>query len=151
MTLDDWKLSEYHRRRIAAALSLRKGVSLVRVLGQIERTARTYLRDYDANESKYKYIDLIERRSGRMALMVERRRHKSRGRIRREAMRAYVTVLVPIYENATGKRVGRVNNPYVDSNQEKPHPFLAACMKAVGKRYPSRIIQEVLEEFHLYV
>jgi hypothetical protein len=141
-------LADFHKQRIVAALPLRKGVSLARVMGKIETAAQRFWREYDAAESKYKDIELIERRSGKLALKVERRRYKSRGRVPRVAMRAYVTALVPIYKNATGKRIGRVNNPYVDSRQEKPHRFLAACLKAVGKRYPSRIIQEVLEDLH---
>ncbi len=142
MKLSDWRLGDYQRRRIAAALPLRKGVSLARVLNQVQAAARKYLREYDANESKFKDIELIDRRSGKLALKFERRRHKSRGRVRRVAMRAYITALVPIYENATGKRVGRRYDAYRE--KETPHPFLAACVKAVGKRYPSRIIQEVL-------
>lgn len=129
MTLHDWKLGEYQRRRIAATLTLRKGVTLGRVLNRVQAAARKYLREYDANESKYKDIELMEWRSGKLALKVERRRHSSRGRVPRVAMRAYITALVAIHENATGKRVGRRFDAYRE--QETPHPFLAACVRAV--------------------
>ncbi|HVR21816.1 MAG TPA: hypothetical protein VMU26_00690 [Candidatus Polarisedimenticolia bacterium] len=146
MTIDDWKIADHHNRPIVLALPLREPSSVGRVLNRIEVAARHYLRDYDANESKYTDIELIQRRNGKTALMVTRRRHESRGRVRRDAMRAYITALVTIYERATGKRIGRSNNDY--TNQATRHPFLLACSKAVGKRYPGGIIQEVLEQLH---
>ena len=146
MKLSEWKLGEYQKRRIAMALPLRKGVSLVRVLSRVQAAARKFLREYDVNESKFKDIELIKRSSGKLALKVQRRRQESRGRVRRVAMRAYIASLVTIYENATGKRVGRRYDTYRE--KETPHSFLVACVKAVGKRYPSRIIQEVLSALH---
>jgi hypothetical protein len=145
MTIDDWKIAHHHKLLIVLALPLREPAS-ARVLNRIEVAARHYLRDYDANESKYKDIELVQRRNGKTALMVTRRRHESRGRVLRDAMRAYITALVTIFERATGKQIRRRNNDY--TNQAKRDPFLLACMKVVGRRYPGGIIQEVLEQLH---
>jgi hypothetical protein len=59
-------------------------------------------------------------------------------------MGTYVSVLVLIYEKATGKRMGRRYNAY--TGVETPHPFLVECIRAVGRRYPPRVVQNVLAD-----
>lgn len=148
MTLDEWRLGDHQKRRIVATLPALSDAIVARVLKQVQTAARKYLRDYDANESRLKDISVFQRRDGKHMLKVERRHYCKRGRVPRVAMRAFITQLVRIYERATGKRIGRRINPYLDRRQEKPHPFLVAGLKTVGKRYAPRIVQQALAQLH---
>jgi hypothetical protein len=142
-----------YRRRIASTLPLREGVSVARVLRQTFAAVEQFWDDYEDTGSRYS-IDL---RLELQALLLAPRRHSRAGKPNKVALRSFVKALIAIYEDATGERIGRIINPYVDQKQEKPHPFLAICIEAAsfGKikeddtTYPSRIIQEVLEELHV--
>jgi hypothetical protein len=136
------KLGDFNKRRIAATLlPLRKGVNLVTVMKEIEAATLKFWKEDDA-QSRYENIEL----DGDV-LLLTRRCYGTRGAPRKEALRCYIKTLVAIYEHATGKRIGRnvPSDAYADRT-EKPHPFLAACMKAAGKAYSRRITREVLEK-----
>lgn len=135
-------LAEFHKKRIAAALPLRKGISADRVLAEIGTATRRFWRDSDA-EARWESINLYKD-----TLVLKRRRYTAKGRPREKALHAYVRTLVTVYERATGRRIGRRVDAYAHDYREKPHPYLAVCMKAAGKRYPRRIIREVLESLH---
>lgn len=147
-----------YRQRIASTLPLRDGVSRSRVLRQTYAAIEKFWLDYEEHESRYS-IDLrLELR----ALLITPRRHSRAGKPSRDAMRAFVDALVPIYENATGKRFGRHNVIVADDSNETEHeeekliPFLLVCIEAAsfGKirednmSYPAKIIQQVAKDLH---
>jgi hypothetical protein len=136
------KLSDLARRRIAAALPLREGVALNPVLADIESAIQTFWTQ-DDEEAR---IENIEFNDG--LLVLTRKTYSSKGRPPEKALRTYVTSIVGIYERATGQQIGRNVDAYADDHREKPHPFLALCMRTAGKRYPTRIVREVLESLH---
>lgn len=155
-TLDGWTLGNYQKRQIAKTMTLRDGVSIARVLAKIEKQCRKFLIEYHAHETRYKNPRVKEVR-GREVIYLDRRRHKSKGHPPKPVTRSLVKALVPICEDATGKQLGRINvsgwtlfqgRKTLATHRWKRIPFLAACMRAVGIGYPSRIIQEVLEELH---
>lgn len=153
MNWKTWKLPDYTNRRIAATMS---GKCSAPVLRQIETRARQYLSQWDRRESRYVHPTVKEVR-GKTLLYPDRRRHTSKGRPKRDAMRAFVTALFSIYEQATGKQLGRNNRTSrtdfqgyrtLATHEAKHIPFIQVCVRAVGAKYPSRIIQEELEELH---
>jgi hypothetical protein len=151
-------------------------------LRQIEAKARQYWSQWDRHESRYVH-PTVNKIRGKEKLFLDRRRHKSVpnkknpqkmvscGKPKRDAMRAYVKALFSIYEQATGKQLGRINikvmrpknldRSNIDdillnkalpkdhaTHKAKHIPFIQVCVRAVGAKYPSRIIQEELEQFH---
>ena len=136
-----------HRRRLASVLPLSEGVSLDDVPAKIYSAIERFWEKYEATGSRYN-IELV---SG--GLLLTPRRHKSKGRPKRSAIRQYVTELAMIYRDATGK-VGRINLEVLDGDHPTykaiHHPFLIACIEAAGlgkikeddMHYPSRIFQE---------
>jgi hypothetical protein len=132
------KLADFHKRRIASTMRLRKSASLNRVMEQIEGATQQFWRDYDARESRYENIELIEEEN---ALKLTQRHHRSKGRPRKTALRTYASALAIIYKRATGKKLGRINVEVPDSSsngshtEERPNPFVGACMKAAGSEY----------------
>lgn len=145
----DRRLSKFDQRRIAATLPLRKGVEIDGVLAEVEAATQRFWRDYEP-EARIQGAELKGR-----TLRLTLKRHSSKvgasGRVTsagappKKALRAYVARLVAIYQWATGKRIGRNVDAYATCHREKPHPFLAACMKAAGKGYPAGIVREVVE------
>jgi hypothetical protein len=155
--MNDWKLPDFTKRRILAKMPTLK-VAPSHVIRRIEGKMRRYLREWDRHESRYVYPTVKEIR-GKVFLIPDRRHHKSKGKPKRDAVRAYIAGLISIYKDATGENLGRINirrrrDPSRPANrlffvyERKTIPFLAVCVKAVGMHYPSRIIQEVLEELH---
>jgi hypothetical protein len=147
MNWKTWKLPDFTKRRIAATMA--DGTCSARVLRQIETKARAYLSQWDRKESRFVHPTVKEVR-GKTLLYPDRRRHRSKGRPKRDAMRTYVKALLLIFEQATGKQLGRVNLEVMDGDhpqyEAKHIPFIQVCVRAVSAKYPSRIIQEVLEE-----
>jgi hypothetical protein len=143
--MTDWKLPDSTKRRIAAT-----GKCSAPVLRQIEAKMRKYLGEWNSKESRYVHPTVKEVR-GKTMLYPDRRRHQSKGKPKRDAMRAYVKALLLIYEQSTGKKLGRINLEVMDGDhpqyKAKHIPFIQVCVRAVGAKYPSRIIQEVLEEW----
>lgn len=152
------KLLEGHKRRIAATLTLRKGISLARVLKEIESAMQRFWTEaYDGGSW---YIEVVEGE-----LVATTRRHTSRGRPPKQALRNYLTALARTYKSATGQRLGR--NIVTDSegakqerrtgrnrkqqHREKIHPFVLACVKAIGLPtgpkynygYPAGLVKDV--------
>jgi hypothetical protein len=140
----DWKLPDSTKARIAATMT---GKCSATVLRQIEAKMRKYLGEWDRKESRFVHPTVREVR-GKTLLYPDRRRHTSKGKPKRDAMRAYVKELLSIYEQATGKKLGRINLEVMDGDHPKYEakhiPFIQACVRAVGAKYPSRIIQEEL-------
>ena len=143
-------LSKFDQRRVTAALPLRKGVEMGGVLAEVEAATQKFWQDSES-EARIQGVDLRDH-----MLVLTRKHHKpkpnpktgrpvSAGAPRKEALRTYVTSLVEIYEGATGRRITRVVNPYARGQGEKPHPYLAACMKAAGKAYPTGLVRQVLK------
>jgi hypothetical protein len=152
MTTDDWRLSDFEKRRILATMG---GVD-ASVMTEIEKMMRKYWQEWDRHESRYVHPTVKEVR-GKTMLFPDRRRHESKGKPNRNAVRALVTALIQIYDDATGKHLGRINitgravfqrYKTLATHKSKRIPFIEACVHAIGRRYPSRIIQEVLEELH---
>lgn len=86
----------------------------------------------------------VAERNGKRWLRITKKR-ASKGRPPKIAVRQYVTRLVAIYEEATGREIKRTYNPYV--GKTKQEPFLLACLKIAGIRpYPTAIIREVTED-----
>lgn len=144
--MTDWKLPASTKRRIAATMG---GKCSAAVLRQIEAKMRKYLSQWDRHESRYVHPAVKDVR-GKTLLYPDRRRHKSKGKPKRDAMRAFVTALLTIYEQSTGKKPGRINLEVMDGDHPQykaQHiPFIQVCVRAVGAKYPSRIIQEILGE-----
>lgn len=140
------KLPDFTRRRIASTMP--EGTCSARVLRQIEAKARQYWSRWDRDESRY-VQPTVRTVRGKDYLFLDRRHHESRGKPKRDAMRAYVTALLLIYERATGTKLGRINIEVLDGDhpqyRAKHIPFLQACVRAVGQKYPSRIVQEVIK------
>jgi hypothetical protein len=146
MNWKTWKLPDYTKRRIAATMSEKCSARLLR---QIETKARAYLSQWDRKESRF-----VQPTVKHGILYPDRRCHKSKGKPKRDAMRSYVKALLSIYEQATGKRLGRINLEVPDlaklqrrppTHEAKHIAFIQVCVRAVGAKYPSRIIQEVIE------
>ena len=137
------KLADLHKRRIAATLP--QGVDLPQVLAEVESAAERFRQDEEA-ERGYESVEV----TGPRTLRVQRKSYPSKGAPPKVALRVYLTTLVAIYEHATGKRIGRNVDAYAEKGEraEKPHPFLAACLKAAGKRYPFGLVRQVLNESH---
>jgi hypothetical protein len=139
-------ITEFEKKRIAKTLGL---VDPAPSLQKIDVAARRYWRDYDANESKYKNIELIERLNGKLALKLERRRYEVRRRPPRLSLRAYLTAIMAIYERATDKKITRIVYSGGDkrAGQHKRHPFVVACLRAVGVHsYPTGIVRQIIEK-----
>jgi hypothetical protein len=148
--MNDWKLPDFTKRRIAATMS---GKCSAPVLRQIEAKMRKYLREWDRKESRFVHPTVKEVR-GKTLLYPDRRRHESKGKPKRDAMRSYVTALFSIYQQSTEKKLGRINRTSrtdfqgyrtLATHEAKHIPFIQVCVRAVGAKYPSRIIQEVLK------
>jgi hypothetical protein len=150
MNWKTWKLPDYTKRRIAATMA--DGTCSARVLRQIETKARAYLSQWDRKESRYVH-PTVKEVLGKTLLYPDRRRHKSKGKPKRDAMRAYVKALLSLYEQSTGKRLGRINLEVMDEDhphyQAKHIPFIQVCVRAVGAKYPSHIIQELIQKRRL--
>lgn len=154
-------LTEFDKRRIAKVLG--EGVCLHDVLAKIEVATQRFWKAKDI-ESRYEDIELIQRANGKLALRLKYKKHDRRAAPTKEAARGYITTLVTIYESATDKRIGRINQRYkLDSQMkaeqlierelkgqrthrfvEKKNAFLSICLRAAGERYHRRIIREVL-------
>lgn len=136
-----------YERRIISTLPLRKGACVNSVLQDIYVAVERFWHSYEVGESRYD-VDWIEEEN---AIWLTPRRYNSKGRPRKAAMRTYVTTLITVYESATGNRIKRNWDAYAE--QEKPHPFLAICIKAGGWgsikeddiTYPKLIVRQVLE------
>jgi hypothetical protein len=148
-------LIEAHFPRIAATLRSRlPGVKLGHVLEEIVAALLKFTEEEESDRG----ITIIE--LDEESITVGRgRRYASKGRPPRTAKGALITTLTAIYENATGRRIGRnVPTPSTKAMQEaaragrrftrdeKPHPFLAACMKAASTSYARRITRGVLQK-----
>jgi hypothetical protein len=134
-------LSAFEKKRIADALPLRKGVALETVLASIESAMCQFRQAMNAqSERRYKEVEILE---DEIRLKVNS--YDVKGRPRKDEMRSYVTALVNLYEQATGKRIGRSVDAYALGHREKPHPFLLACIRPTSAAYPRRIVREVLE------
>lgn len=137
--MNRFKLSTAQKDRIAATMDSK---ATPHVLTQIEKAARKYTHTFYDNESAWKTLD--------SSLNYQPWRKK--GKIKKEAMREYLTALVLIHKSATGEWIGRYNSIVEDGTaegdhvQEKPHPYIVACLAAVHKRYAPRLLQEVLHE-----
>lgn len=138
------------------AATLPEGTAEARVLKQVEAAARQYLVNHDRDESKILGISLTtivkKGKKPARALQVEWRK-LARQRPPTPAKRSYIEKLVVIYENATGKKLGRINvieyvGEWMLIPKEKPHPFLVACLGAVHKPYSPRLVQEALHKRH---
>lgn len=140
-------LGDLHKQRIGTTLVLRKGVSLSRVMAQLETATQQFRHDMDAESAaRHKDAEVVNG-----ILTISFNRYTSKGAPLKAALRAYIRSLVGIYEPATGKRIGRNVDAYARGHSEKPHPFLLACLKAAdalggrGTRgYPRGIIRDVL-------
>jgi hypothetical protein len=120
-----------YRRRIASLLPLRKGVSLSRVMTELNSAMKRFWLEYEINESRY-HIELSD-----SALLLEPRRHKSKGRPKRAAMRTFIRELITIYERATEKKitrsvVHRSLGKYRVKSEDKHRPFLEFCIEVAG-------------------
>lgn len=157
------KLAEGYKRRIAAALPLRKRVSLARVLQEIESAMQRFWTEIYHEDRSY-----VEFRED--SWWWAPRQRETRGRPRKEALRSYLTTVVGIYGRATGKRLGRnIETPSkgakeerqtgrnrTQQHREKIHPFVLACVKAVGLPtgpkyhygYPAGIVKQVLHDLY---
>jgi hypothetical protein len=140
------KLAELHKRRIAAAMTTPRGVSLTRVLQQIEHAIDTFRSQMDAHSAaRHKNVTVSDRE-----VKITFNRYKSRGAPSKAPLRELIKRLVVIYENTTGKKIGR--NVDADSGKEKPNTFLLACLRASGiALYPRGIVREVLNELHVVI
>ncbi len=152
------KLSEYHKRRIAAALGTPKSVSATRVLTEIEVAIEKLWRDSEPEAR----IQGVKKVVGRTLYWVlkhhepkwnpKTERTTSAGAPPESALRACVISLVMIYERSTGEKITRnVDRDWYKEKptpREKPHLFLSECMKAAGKAYPPGIVKQVLRELH---
>jgi hypothetical protein len=144
-------VKRYFARRIASTLPLREGVSPATVLGEVWSAIERFWDNWERKESRY-HIELIEH-----SLLLTPRRRKSVGRPEKVVMYGFIDDLVTIYERSTEKRITRNVNAYAPhGDAEKPHAFLAICIKAAqwGKikeddmEYPRLIVRQVLEKRH---
>jgi hypothetical protein len=148
-----YKLGEIQKRRIAATLPLPTDV-----LNKIEHARQKFARDMERwSAARHKDGLVIEN-----TLVLRFNKYASQGRPRKDALRTYIKRLVPIYENATGEMINRyVPSPSTKAIQEKartgkplirdkerPHPFISACLKTVGVRYPYGLVAQILHELH---
>lgn len=142
------KLSEYHKRQIAAAMRpLREGVALKRVLSEIESATRQFWQELDAEA---RFVD-VEDETLRPIV-----RPASVGRPRRDSMRTFIRALVTIYERATGRQIRRQVDRLASQRRidgkipqgEKFHPFLLICTHAASSRYSRLIVKTVLHDLH---
>ena len=145
---------------------LREGVRMAQVIPKIEAAMQTFLEDAP-EEWKWhniKFVKETDETTGKLHRIVQftarpypskispkSGRRVSSGRPPKRVLRPFLAALVDIYEKSTGKYLGRTYQPTTkDANgKEKPHPYIVACLLAVGIRdYPTGLIQEVLEAAH---
>jgi hypothetical protein len=140
-------LSDFDKRRIAAGMTLRQGVTAGRIMRRIE-LARERFWDAASDELHWEGAEYVERNNRRWVKLLKRP-YASRGRPRKESVRRYVSDVVSIYKDATGRAITRIVHSGSDPRigRQKRHPFLVACLKAAGiPTYPTGLIRQVLEE-----
>jgi hypothetical protein len=141
-----WRgLSDFEKKRIAGALPFRKGVALELLFSNIESAMHQFQNAMDSHsELRYRDVEIV----GENEIRLKFNSYSGKGRPRKDEMRAYVTALINLYEQATGLRIGRNVDAYASNQREKPHPFLLACIRPMNAAYPRRIIREVLMTLH---
>jgi hypothetical protein len=148
------KLADLHKKRIVAALGASKkassSVSRARVLKRIEAATEQFQQGMNAQSAaRYKDVELRGR-----VLHLSVNKYASRGAPPKKALRAYVVALMTIYEEETGRQIGCNNKherlgKYRETQKQKPHPFLLACLRPAGVGlYPSGIFRTSLKKLH---
>jgi hypothetical protein len=140
----DRHISDFDKRRIAAALGVDEPS---RWLRKIDNAARRFW-GAALDEFHWEGADVVER-NNRLWLEPIKRPYASRGRPRKDSVRRYISDVVTIYKDATGRAITRIVHSGSDPRigRQKRHPFLVACLKAAGiPTYPTGLIRQVLEE-----
>lgn len=149
------KLPDLHKRRIAAVLPVRKRDRLASAMRDIEGATLKFWSDMDSeSEIRWNDAEIVNESTIRLTpktrgLWISERtgRRASPGAIPKLALRSYVQSVMVIYEQATGKQIGRTYDAYAEKS--KRHPFLLACLRAAGvPRYPHGIIRGALHDLH---
>jgi hypothetical protein len=159
-------IAPLYRGEIKAALPpLREGVTIERVLNQIDAAIRELHAEWGENHGKD--TDLLDTHRINNPFKpypskIKAGRRVSAGPPRRTEEQRFIERCATIYERATRQRVGhRAESETKDPKKtrppkDKPHLFLLACMRAAGicagpkdwPGYPSWVVRKAIK--HLY-